>query len=166
MGQAFLPNLSASGIPTMCLREALQDRMAMEMNDPVPFHFIDFNPYDMQIRFGRWPTRDKLFGGAGFADAMFGNPWLDIVPVEVTGTAKFIYRIIGTVVNNIGTPVAGITCTLYKTTDKSVQGVTTTNADGQYGFGVPDNSTLYYIIASQESPAIFAGSVNTLVGSL
>ncbi len=138
----------------------------MELDNPVPWHFVDFNPYDMGLRFARWPGRDMLFGGAGFADAMFGNPWLDIVPVEVTGTAKFIYRIIGTVVNNIGTPVAGITCTLYKTADKSVQGVTTTNSLGQYGFGVPDSSTQYYIIASQESPAIFAGSVNTLVGSL
>jgi hypothetical protein len=150
----------------MYLKESLQDRMTMEMDDPVPFHFVDFNPFDMQYRFGRWPTRDKLFGGAGFADLMFGNPWLDIVPVEVTGRAGFTYRIIGTVVNNIGTPVAGITCTLYKTSDKSVQVVTTTNEFGQYGFGVPDSSTQYYIVASQESPAIFAGSVNTLVGSL
>ena len=165
MGQQFLPNLSAVA-PAMYLRESLQDRMALEMDDPVPFHFFDFNPFDLNIRFGRWPKMDKLFGGAGFDDAMFGNPWLDIVPVEVTGRAGFTYRIVGTVVNNIGTPVAGLTCTLYNTSDKSVQGVTTTNSDGQYGFGVPDASTQYYIIAAQERPALFAGSVNTLVGSL
>jgi hypothetical protein len=140
--------------------------MAMETDDPVPWHFVEFNPFDRNLRFGRWPTRDKLFGGAGFADAMFGNPWLDLIPQEITGHSGFIYRIVGTVVNNIGTPVAGITCTLYNTSDKSVQGVTTTNEFGRYGFGVPDSSTKYYIIASQESPAIFAGSVNTLVGSL
>ena len=165
MGQQFLPNLSAVA-PGMYLREELQDRMAMETDDPVPWHFVEFNPFDRNLRFGRWPSRDVLFGGSGFADAMFGNPWLDTVPQEVTGHSGFIYRIVGTVVNNIGTPVAGLTCTLYKTSDKSVQGVTTTNEFGQYGFGVPDSSTLYYIIAAQESPALFAGSVNTLVGSL
>jgi hypothetical protein len=165
MGQQFLPNLNGVAT-TMYLKESLQDRIAMECDDPVPFHFVDFNPFDRNLRFGRWPTRDVLFGGSGFADLMFGNPWLDIIPVEITGRAGFTYRIVGTVVNNIGTPVAGLTCTLYKTDDKSVQGVTTTNEFGQYGFGVPDNTTKYYIIAAQESPALFAGSVNTLVGSL
>ena len=165
MGQQFLPNLSAVA-PGMYLREALQDRMAMETHDPVPFHFVDFNPYDLDTRFGRWPTRDKLFGGAGFGDLMFGNPWLDLIPQEVTGRAGFTYRIIGTITNNIGNPVAGLTVTLYRTADNSVQVVTTTNQFGQYGFGVPDNTTNYYIIASQKSPQLYAVSVNTLVGSL
>jgi hypothetical protein len=143
------------------------DRFALEIDNPVPYQLLRFSAYADDMCYGRWPTRDKLFGGAGFQDSCVnGGGWLDIVPVEITGKAGWPYRIVGTVVNNIGTPVAGITCTLYKTSDKSVQTVTTTNALGQYGFGVPDNSTLYYIIASQESPAVFAGSVNTLVGSL
>jgi hypothetical protein len=164
MGQYFGNSRTGN---VMYLTSEVIDRYVLETDNPVPFHFLRFNPYDDDVFFGRWPTRDKLFGGAGFQDSCVnGNPWMDIIPTEVTGRAGFTYRIVGTVVNNIGTPVAGLTCTLYKTADKSVQGVTTTNEFGQYGFGVPDASTQFYIIASQESPALFAGSVNTLVGSL
>jgi hypothetical protein len=150
----------------MYLQAPLQDRHALEMDNPVPFHFLMQTAFDSDVVFGRWPTRDKLFGGAGFQDALFGEGWLDIVPVEITGSSHWLYRIIGTVVNNIAVPVAGLTCTLYRTSDKSVQAVTMTDTNGRYAFGVPDNTTMYYVIASQESPALFAGSVNTLVGSI
>lgn len=164
MGQYF--GQSRTGVNPY-LSSEFPDRYMFETDDPVPFHIIRFNAYDDDVSYGRWPTRDKLFGGAGFQDeCVTGNPWLDIIPAEVTGSAKWLYRIIGTVVNNIGQPVAGLICTLYRTVDKVPVAVTTTCEQGRYAFGVPDNVTQYYIIAEQVSPALFAGSVNTLVGSL
>lgn len=164
MGQFFLPNLSVSATG-MYLLSSVSDREAFEVYNPVSFDVIKLNPFLHGEYTGRWPTRDNLFGGAGFADFMMGLGWLDIDPYEPTGHSTWRYRITGICQNAIGNPVAGALCTLYRTADKFPFSVMLSDSDGRYAFGVPDNTTAHYVVAMQEAPAIAGASVNTLVGS-
>lgn len=164
MGASFLPNMNVSA-PCMYLAVELRDRWPFEADDPIPFDLVKPNAFDNDEVFGRWPTRDKLFGGAGFQDPMMGNGWFDVNPVEYCGSAHWPYRIIGLAKDQYGNVKSGCRARLFRTSDDMLIAETTTKGDGEYAFGVSDNTTQYYVVIFQASPPLAGISVRTLTGA-
>jgi hypothetical protein len=76
------------------------------------------------------------------------------------------YMIAGVTRNSSGNALASCTVYLFRTSDKAFMGSTTSDSNGNYSFGVSDNTTQYWVDAYLAgSPDVFGRTDNNLTGS-
>ncbi len=170
MGQTFLPSFALA---------ATSRYMAMTVYDkdfnmldgvglPIPTDIILVNPYILKDQKEWWPRKEQMFD---FQDTSTGMSMM-LGPVgwsstiyEVTGRAGWTYRIVGICYNSFGQVVSNARCRLFRTVDDAQIAETYSAQNGEYGFGVPDNTTQYYVQGMRNAPAIGGISARTLTGS-
>ena len=96
---------------------------------------------------------------------MLGPSGWEHVVHEVNGRAGWTYRIVGICYDSLAQVVSNARCRLFRAVDDAQMAETYSAPNGEYGFGVPDNTTAYYVQAIRDAPAIGGVTARTLTGS-
>lgn len=126
----------------------------------------DDDTFFTQWAWDPWPTRSgSVFDGADAGNWPLSNRHVYIEDIRWSGCSNPLYRITGYCYDDVGNPVSGVTCRLVRTIDQVEIARTLSKEDGEYSFGMPDNTTQHGVDAYRESPMVSGGTVRTLVGS-
>ena len=111
-----------------------------------------------------WPGAGGLMGDAGDVMLPLGNDWY--AEPDMTKGSMSRFGVVGVTRDIYGSPIGGVTVTLYRTSDDSVQAKVVSDALGNYTVTTPFAPDSHYIVMYKAgSPDVFGTTQNTLVGA-
>mgnify|MGYP001578873605 CR=1 FL=1 len=169
MGQQFLP-MFALAATSRYMAPELRDHefnLLMVAGMPIPTTVVLTNPFMLRDEWGWWPGNVEIMDFACPATGlslMLGKGWYPDI-YDPTGSSTWTYRIVGVCYDSLGQPVSGARCRLFVAANDRPGAETLSSPAGEYGFGVPDNTTAYYVQAIRDAPAIGGITARTLTGT-
>lgn len=130
--------------------------------------FVDFNEtgsfvvQQLDFRSEFWPRRDCFLGSAG--DGILAPTFVD--EIDLISGAMSAFGFAGVARDQFGSPIAGATVKLFRTSDDVKQDTVVCDDNGAFTLRTSFYPDQHYIVVHKSgSPDVDGISVNTLIGS-